>query len=135
MNGKKRMISTRTSLIIIFVLLIIIAGYFLITNLPPEEHFYTPQEIKNNEDNFLNKKSTIIKGFYIVENDIPYVVSTLSTTTPRASIELNINNLGSADKTNLRTETVFKFTGVLKYKYENNPISGYIFNVESIQLV
>jgi len=135
MNGKKRRISTRNSLIIIFVILIIIAGYLVITNLPPEEHFYTPEEVLNNVNNFLNRGSIVIKGYYIIDTGNPAVVSTLSATAARASIKLNTNNLDSTEAGKLRTETIFKFTGVLKYEDENNPLSGYIFNVEQIQLV
>lgn len=135
MSAKRKRFDTRTILIVLFVIVIIAAAYIVVTNLPPEEEFLTVEEVLNNRDRYLNGDPIPIKGYYTYEAGSPVVVSTLSTTTGRASLELYFGDLDSNETDILRPEVKFKFTGVLKLVDENNPYGPVIFVVEKIEEV
>lgn len=118
-----------------FIILIIAAGYIVITNMPAEEEFLTPEEIVTNKDTYLNGQTITVKGYYIFEGDYPAVVSVLTTAAGRTSLILNFDNLIENETDILRTDAKFKFTGVLTLD-ENDPTGlGVIFVVEKIEIV
>ena len=106
MKRKKNFLDTRTLLIILIVIVIVGGAYLVITNLPPEEDFLTPETILANKDIYLDKTITV-RGFY-QRDDFPIVVSTLSTVEGRA--ELRIDNFNATD---LIEDEKYDFTGVL----------------------
>ncbi|MCK4365090.1 MAG: hypothetical protein KAW45_03485 [Thermoplasmatales archaeon] len=135
MAKKGRKLETRTVLIVFFIILIIAAGYIVVTNMPAEEEFLTPEEILTNKDTYLNGQTITVKGYYIFEGGYPAVVSVLTTATGRASLTLNFDNLVGNETDILRTEAKFKFTGVLTLD-ENDPTGlGVVFVVEKIEVV
>ena len=90
MAKKGRKFETRTLLIIVFVLLVIVAAYIVITNLPPEENFLTPEEILNNKDLYLDGDIITVQGYYIIVGGKEYVVSTLDVSTDgRSTLNLD----------------------------------------------
>ncbi len=135
MAKKGRKLEIRTVLIVFFIILIIAAGYIVVTNMPAEEEFLTPEEILTNKDTYLNGQTITVKGYYIFEGDYPAVVSVLTTAEGRTSLILNFDNLIENETDILRTEAKFKFTGVLTLD-ENDPTGlGVIFVVEKIEVV
>jgi hypothetical protein len=133
MSAKKRNYDTRTILIVLFVIVVIIAGYIVVTNLPEEEEFLTPEEVLNNTDLYLNGDKILVKGYYLLDPSGPVVISTLSTTTGRAALELDLTGLDTNITDVLREEVKFKFIGILKID-EDNPLgNAVIFDVEKIE--
>ena len=112
MNIRGRKFDTRSILIVLFVIVVIAAIYILITNLPEEEDFLTPEEVLNNKDIYLNGETIVIKGYFIYDGDYPAVVSNLATTTGRPVLRLDYSDVENADDI-LKTEDTFKFTGIL----------------------
>lgn len=132
-KGKK--MDTRTVLIALFIILIIAAGYIVVTNLPAEENFLTPEEVLTNKNNYLNGQTITVKGYFIYDGGFPVVVSESATAEGRTSLILNFDNLVSNETDILKTETKFKFTGVLTLD-QNDPTGiGVIFAVDKIELV
>ena len=127
MASKGRRLSTRTVLIILLILIIIGAGYIIITNLPEEIDFKTPDEILKNKEGFLNQKVTV-KGYYDKDpGDFPIIVSTMSTTTGRAELKLDYSNIPNATDDLREGTTLYYFTGTIVWEDPENP-----FNVDVI---
>jgi hypothetical protein len=110
MKRKKNFLDTRTLLIILIVIIIVGGAYLVITNLPPEENFLTPETILANKDTYLEKTITV-RGFYQIE-DFPIVVSTLSTVEGRAELRIDYSNIENATD-NLIEDEKYDFTGIL----------------------
>ena len=133
MSAKKRNYDTRTILIVLFVIVVIIAGYMVVTNLPEEEKFLTPEEVLNNTDLYLNGDEILVRGYYLLDPGGPVIVSTLTTTTGRAALDLDLIGLDTNITDILREEVKFKFYGVLKLD-EDNPLgTAVIFDVNKIE--
>ena len=111
MAKKGKRFDTRTLLIILLVLVIIGAGYVIVTNLPEEIDFVTPDEIKTNKSNFLNQK-VIVKGYYDTNANQPVIVSTMSNPGEREELKLDYSNIPNATD-DLRVGTVYYFTGTI----------------------
>ena len=135
MAKKGRKMDTRTILIVFFIILVVAAGYIVVTNMPAEEEFLTPEEILANKDNFLSGQTITVKGFFIYDGGSPAVVSDSDPAGGRTSLILNFDNLVKNETDILRTEAKFKFTGVLTLLDENNQYGPVIFVVEKIEVV
>ena len=135
MAKKRRKMDTRTLLIALFIILIIAAGYIVVTNLPAEETFLTPEEVVTNRNNYLNGQTITVKGFFIYDGGFPAVVSELTTVEGRTSLILSFENLVANETDVLRSEAKFKFTGVLTLVDENNQYGPVIFTVSKIEIV
>ena len=126
MASKSRRFDTRTILIILLVITIIGAGYIIITNLPAEIDFVTPDEIVKNKEGYLNQQ-VIVKGYYDKDpGDFPIIVSTMSTTTGRAELKLDYGKIVNATD-DLRAGTLYYFEGTIVWEDPENP-----FNVDII---
>jgi hypothetical protein len=110
MKGKKKLLDPRQLLIILIVIIIIGGAYLVITNLPPEEDYLTPEVILANKESYLDKTITV-RGFYEIE-DIPFVVSTLSTLEGRAELRIDYSNIDNATD-NLIEGEKYDFSGIL----------------------
>jgi len=111
MKRKKNFLDTRTLLIILMVIVIIGGAYLIITNLPPEENYLTPETILANKNTYLNQ-NVIVRGFYLRE-EFPIVVSTLSTSEGRAELTIDYSNIANATD-NLIENEKYDFSGELK---------------------
>ena len=131
-KGKKY--DTRTILIVIFVILVIVAAYIVISNLPPEEDYISPEEVLRNKEAYLDKTISV-KGFYDIDGDEDIVVSTMDTTTGREQLKLDFSGLKNNETDVLKTGVKFTFTGVLTYENVNIPISDVILIVNKIDEV
>jgi hypothetical protein len=135
MSAKRKRLETRTILIILLVIVIIAAVYIIITNLPVEEEFFTPEEILNNKESYLNGEQIIVKGLYDLDGGAEVVVSTLSTEQGRVTLELNLSGLTQNETDVLITGNKYKFTGVLTLN-EDDPLGlSVIFKVAKIEEV
>jgi len=134
MAAKGKKFETRTLLVILFVLIIIVAAYMVVTNLPEEENFYSPDEVLRNKDSYLNK-TIVVKGFYDIDGDEAVVVSTMDTTEGRTTLGLDFSNLQNNETDVLEMGKKFEFTGTLIYEIEDNPLSPLIFVVDIIDEV
>ena len=110
MKRKSKIFETRTLLIILIVIIIVFGGYLVITNLPPEENYITPEEVLANKEFYLNKKIKV-RGYYEI-TDHPIVVSTLSTTEGRAELSIDYINIENATDDLIEGEK-FDFSGEL----------------------
>ena len=110
MKRKKNLLDTRTLLIILIVIVVIGGAYLIITNLPPEEDFLTPETILANKETYLNENIKV-RGFYLVD-DLPLVVSTLSTVEGRAELRIDYSNIANATD-NLIENEKYDFSGQL----------------------
>jgi hypothetical protein len=108
MKSKKNFLDTRSLLIILIVIVIVGGAYLIISNLPPEEDFLTPENVLANKETYLNQNIKV-RGFYIVEEN-PIVVSTLSTVEGRAELRI-IDNVNATD--DIFAEEKYDFTGEL----------------------
>ncbi|KYK23541.1 hypothetical protein AYK21_02475 [Thermoplasmatales archaeon SG8-52-2] len=112
MKRKKNFLDTRTLLIILIVIVVIGGAYLVITNLPPEENFLTPETILANKDTYLDTTITV-RGFYFTDTDeISFVVSTLSTVEGRAELRIDYSNIENATDILIEDEK-YDFTGLL----------------------
>ena len=118
MSAKKKRFDTRTILIVLFVIVVIAAGYIVITNLPAEEEYLTPEEVLRNKDNYLNE-TIIVKGLYDLDGGKDVVVSTMSTVNGRAPLEIDLEGFSENETDILKTGNKYKFTGVLKLNEED----------------
>ena len=135
MAKKGRKMDTRTVLIAFFIILVVSAGYIVVTNMPAEEKFLTPEEILANKDNFLSGQIITVKGFFIYDGSLPAVVSVSDPPGGRTSLILNFDNLVENETDILRTEAKFKFTGALTLDETDPTGLGVIFVVEKIEVV
>jgi len=119
MSAKRKRFDTRTILIVLFVIVVIAAGYTVITNLPAEEEYLTPEEVLSNKNYHLNGAPIIVKGFYDLDGGNDVVVSTMSTVTGRTTLELDFEGLSDNETDILRTGNKYKFTGVLTLNEED----------------
>ena len=110
MKRKKNLLDTRTLLIILIVIIIIGGAYLIITNLPPEDEFLTPEVILANKETYLNQ-TIIVRGFYL-RAEFPIVVSTLSTSVGRAELRIDYSNIANATD-NLIENEKYDFKGEL----------------------
>jgi len=110
MKRKKNFLDTRTLLIILIVIVIVGGAYLIISNLPPEENYLTPETILANKETYLNKNIKV-RGFYLRE-EFPLVVSTLSTSEGRAELRIDYSNIANATD-NLIENEKYDFTGIL----------------------
>lgn len=111
MKRKRRMLETRTILIIFIVIAIVGGGYLIITNLPPEEDYLTPEEVFANEDYFLDQRITV-RGYYDISGGYPVIVSTMSTTEGRSELRFDYTNIQNATDDLFEGEK-YDFTGEL----------------------
>jgi len=133
MSAKRRRFDTRTVLIVLLVITIVAAAYIVITNLPEEETFLTPEEIKRNRENFIDN-SVVVKGFYTYEAGQPVVASDLSYDT--SGLILNLGYLDQNETDKLSPDQVFKFSGVIEYRTPDQPVISDIWLVvEKIERV
>jgi hypothetical protein len=110
MKRKKNLLDTRTLLILLIVIVVIGGAYLIITNLPPEEDFLTPETILANKETYLNKNIKV-RGFYLRE-EFPLVVSTLSTVEGRAELRIDYSNIENATDELIENEK-YDFSGEL----------------------
>ena len=110
MKRKKNLLDTRTLLILLIVIVVIGGAYLIITNLPPEEDFLTPETILANKETYLNKNIKV-RGFYL-RAEFPLVVSTLSTVEGRAELRIDYSNIANATDELIENEK-YDFTGEL----------------------
>lgn len=110
MKRKKKFLDTRTLLYILIAIIIVGGAYLVITNLPPEEEYLTPEEVLANKDHYLNQNIKV-RGYYEV-SDTPIVVSTLSTVEGRAELRIDYSNIENATDDLIEGEK-FDFTGEL----------------------
>jgi cytochrome c-type biogenesis protein CcmE len=110
MKSKKNFFDTRTLLIILIVIVIIGGAYLIITNLPPEEDYLTPETILANKETYLDKTINV-RGYYQTE-EFSIVVSTLSTTEGRAELRIDYSNVENATDILIEDEK-YDFTGIL----------------------
>ncbi len=134
MAKKGRMFDTRTLLIIFFVIVVIGAIYLIITNLPAQEDFLSPDEVLVNKEFYLNK-TIIVKGFYDKDGSTDVVVSTMDTTEGRAALKLDFSGFKNNETDVLKIGIKFTFTGTLTYDDVNNPLGPVILVVEEIDEV
>jgi hypothetical protein len=134
MVKKGKRFDNRTILIILLVILIIAAAFIIISNLPAEEDFLSPEEILRNKEAYLDKTISV-KGFYDIDGDEDVVVSTMDTTEGRSALKLDLSGFENNETDVLRAGNKFTFTGLLKYEIENNPISDVILRVNEIDEV
>ena len=112
MKSKSKLLETRTLIIILILIIIIGGGYLIISNLPAEEDYLTPEEVLANIDSYMNKKITV-RGFYDLSSGAdPIIVSTLSTTEGRAELRIDYSNIENATD-DLFEEEKYDFTGEL----------------------
>jgi hypothetical protein len=94
------------------VIVIVGGAYLVITNLPPEENFLTPETVLANKDTYLDKTITV-RGFYFTESEeISFVVSTLLTTEGRAELRIDYSDIENATDILFENEK-YDFTGEL----------------------
>jgi hypothetical protein len=110
MKRKKKLMDTRTLLYILIVIIIFGGAYLVITNLPPEEEYLTPEQVLANKDHYLNQNIKV-RGYYEV-TDSPMVVSTLSTVEGRAELRIDYSNIENATDDLIEVEK-YDFSGVL----------------------
>ncbi len=110
MKRKNKILETRTLLIILIVIIIVGGAYLIITNLPAEEDYLTPEGVLANKDYYL-EKNLKVRGYFEGE-DYPIVVSTLSTTEGRAELRIDYSNIENATDRLMEGEK-FDFSGVL----------------------
>lgn len=110
MKGKKKLLDTRQLLILLIVIIIIGGAYLIISNLPPEEDYLTPEEVLANKEIYLDTNLKV-RGFYEIE-DIPFIVSTLSTLEGRAELRIDYTNVENATD-NLIEGEKYDFSGIL----------------------
>ena len=136
MSAKRSRFDTRTILIVVLVLIIIAAAYILFTSLPPAEEDKTPEEVLRNKDKYLNGGSIVVKGYFIYDAGHPSVVSTLSNTEGRSVLWLDFEGLDENETDKLKTDTMFRFTGVLIKEDPDNPLNTkLLFDVTKIDEV
>ena len=129
--AKKGRIDTRTTLIILLIAVIIAAAYIVITNLPAEVEYRTPEQILNNKEYYLQQSEIIVRGFYLNDGGVEIIVSTLSTIEGKSALRINSSNLEDP----LLTDKTLEFTGYLME--DPNDITGQsvIFVVQSFREV
>lgn len=120
MVAKKRRFETRTILIVIFVIVVIASGYILITNLPAEVDYLTPEEILLNKSEYLNQ-NIIVRGYYDIEGGAPVIVSTMVTTAGRSTLKFDYSNIENATDDLFIGTYKYDFSGLL-IRDESNPI-------------
>jgi cytochrome c-type biogenesis protein CcmE len=112
MKRKRRILETQTILIILIAIAIVCGGYLIITNLPPEEDYLTPEEVLANIDHYTDQKIKI-RGYYDISGGYPVIVSTMSTTEGRSELRFDYTNIENATD-NLFEGEKYDFTGDLK---------------------
>jgi len=95
MKRKRKMLETRTILIILIIIVIVAGGYLIITNLPPEEDYITPEEVFANKEYYIDQKITV-RGYYDFSGGLPVIVSTMSTTEGRPELRFDYSNIENA---------------------------------------
>ena len=121
MVAKKRRFETRTVLIVLFVIVVIASAYIIITNLPVEENYLTPEEILLNKYKYLDQK-IIVRGYYDIVGGSPVIVSTMVTTTGRSTLKFDFSMVDNATDDLYIGTYKYDFSGTLK-EDESNPIS------------
>lgn len=129
--AKKGRIDTRTMLIILLIVVIIAAAYIVITNLPAEVEYRTPDQILNNKEYYLEQSEIIVRGFYLNDGGVEVIVSTLSTTQGKSALRIDSSNLEDA----LLTDTTLELTGHLIEDPDDITGMSVIFVVESFREV
>ncbi len=112
---KRRRFDTRTILIISLIIVIIAAVYLLVTNLPVEEKFLTPELVANNIQQYLNK-SIIVEGYYepdIEEGSIVSKPIDQLSGPPSSWLRIDVSNLDN-ETLPLFTDVKYRFTGIVK---------------------
>jgi hypothetical protein len=98
-------------LIILIVIVIVCGGYLVITNLPPEEDYLTPEEVLANIDHYTDQKITV-RGYYDISGGYPVIVSTMSTTEGKSELKFDYSNIQNATD-DLFTGEKYDFKGEL----------------------
>jgi len=117
---RRRRFETRTILIVLFIIVVIAAVYVLITNLPAEGDYVTPEEVILNKSKYLDQ-TIVVRGYYDIDGGNPVIVSTMSTTAGRSILKFDYSNVDNATDKLFVGKTKYDFTGVLR-KDESNPI-------------
>lgn len=110
MSVKRRKYDTRTILIVLFVIVVIAAGYILITNLPAEEDWLTPEELLGNKNTYLDGRTIVVRGYY--DSNERAIVSTTKNV-EKSILPLNYSSVKNATDI-LRDGVKFDFTGILE---------------------
>jgi len=110
MSVKRRKYDTRTILIVLFVIVVIAAGYILITNLPAEEDWLTPEELLGNKNTYLDGRTIVVRGYY--DSNEGAIVSTTKNV-EKSILPLDYSNVKNATDI-LRDGVKFDFTGILE---------------------
>ena len=135
MAGKGKRFDTRTILIILLVLCIVGVGYIIVTNLPPEEEYLTPEDVLKNKDTYLDGRTIVVRGYY--DSNAVAIVSTMSTTEGKSELPIDYSNVENATDI-LRNGVKFDFTGVLESVDVGGsapPGTVVVFVVEKIEMV
>lgn len=111
MKRKSKLLETRTILIILIVIVIVFGGYLVITNLPPEEDYLTPEEVLANIDHYTDQKITV-RGYYDISGGYSVIVSTMSTTEGKSELKFDYSNIENATD-DLFTGEKYNFNGEL----------------------
>jgi hypothetical protein len=134
---KRRRFETRTVLIVLSIILIIIAVYILITNLPVNEEYLTPEVVANNIQQYLNK-SIIVEGYYepdIEEGSIVSKPIDQMSGPPTSWLRIDVSNLDNASLP-LFTDVKYHFTGTVKQlDIGSSPTPVYKLFVEKVDRV
>jgi len=132
MNGKKKRLDTRTTLIILFVVLVIISAYLVITNLPAKVNYLTPEGVASNIEQYLNK-TIIVEGYYQPELGGVLVSRPFSqiTGTQTSPLKVNLSKVGS-----LTTDIKYHVTGIVtQLEQGSSPTPIYELVVEKAEHV
>lgn len=127
-KGKK--IENRTILIVLLIILIIIGGYYLITSLPAEKKFLTPEDALNNKDRYLNGEIIVVRGYY--DSKTKTIVSSMSNVA--GGLNLDYDNVKNATDILINGHK-FDFTGTLQEVNPDIPGSGVKFVASEIEAV
>ncbi len=110
MSVKRRKYDTKTILIVLFVIVVIAAGYILITNLPAEEDWLTPEELLGNKNTYLDGRTIVVRGYY--DSNERAIVSTTKNV-EKSILPLNYSSVKNATDI-LKDGVKFDFTGILE---------------------
>lgn len=136
MVAKKSRFDTRTTLMILFVIVIIAAVYILITNLPAEVNYLSPDEVSRNPQQYLGEK-IIVEGYYEADINGGSIVSLPADplSTPPESLRLDTTNLDNVSLP-LYSDIKYHFTGVLsRMDPGSSPVIIYVLVAEKAEIV
>ena len=137
MSAKRKRFDTRTVLIVLLVIVIIASAYIVITNLPAEENYLSPEEVTRNPQLYLNDE-IIVEGYYEPDIEGGSIVSLPTdplSAPPGSWLKLDISNVGN-ESLPLYSDIKYHFTGLLTETIPTgSPAVVYVFVVEKVERV